>query len=285
MNLEENLINDPWGAIYWCSRNNCDLEVIGKTIAKLLMSNDKNMYETGLEILKAVKSQLQVDKQIRIIKTMNKNLDPVKILEDTKADRIVTAMNYNYSEAMGLITLLETYPLLGLKKYLSSRIFEIIALAIEGIGERSKLIELLRAIIYGPIGMLTPTELNDLINGLNKLGNRGEIILFKADLLMALPEIYPPKYYEEYPQLIKLINKLLKDVVEQSLIRIDKDLDYVMELVDRINLFKLRINHICSELGNFKTCQEVFKNLEDSLNELYSRIGKLIIMSSSYNRA
>ncbi len=285
MNLEENLVNDPWGTIYWCSRNSCDLEVIGKTIAKLLMSSDKNMYRTGLEILKAVKSQLQVDKQLRITKTMITNINPVKILEDTTGDKIVTAMTNDYSEAMGLITLLEIYPLLGLKKYLASRILETISLAIKTIKERSKLVELLRAIIYGPISMLSPLELYDLINSLDKLGNREEIILFKSDLLMALPEIYPPKYYEEYPQLTKLTNKLLKELVEQSLIRIEKDLDFVMELVDRINLFKIRINRVCSELGNFKIYEEIFKDLKDSLSELYSRIGKLILMSSSLNQA
>ncbi len=281
MNIEENLVNDPWGTIYWCSRNNCDLKVIGKTIAKLLMSNDKNRYKTGLEILKAVKSQLQIDKQLLIIKTMTMNIDPVKILEDTTADKIVIAMTNDYNEAMGLITLLEIYPLLGLKKCLASRILETISLAIKTIKERSKLVELLRAIIYGPISVLSPVELFDLINNLDQLGSSGEIILFKSDLLMALSEIYPPKYYEEFSQLTRLINKLLREVLEQALIRIDKDLDFVIELVDRINLFKLRINRVCSELGNFKICEEIFRDLEDSLNELYSRVGKFILMTFS----
>ena len=285
MNLEENLVSDPWGTIYWCSRNNCDLGVIGKTIAKLLKSDDKDMYRIGLEILKAVKSQFRVDKQLSVIKTMIKNIDPAKILEDTKAEKIVAAMNNDYGEAMGLVTLLEIYPLLGLKKYLAARILETIEMALKRIKERSKLLELLRALIYGPISTMSPIELSDLINKLDRLSNGETITFFKADLLMALPEIYPPKYYEEYPQLIKLINKLLKDVIEQAIIKIDKDLDYVKELIDKINLFRLRINNVCRELGNFKTCQEIFKGLEDSLNELYAKVGKLLLMTSFPDQA
>ncbi|MCD6300578.1 MAG: hypothetical protein J7L82_00725, partial [Staphylothermus sp.] len=213
MNLEENLINDPWGTIYWCSRNDCDLEVIGKIIAKLLTSDNREMFKTGLEALKAVKSQLQIDKQIPIMRAILENLDPRQVLENTSGDKIVSAMNYDYREAMGLITLLETYPILGLKKYLPTRILETIAEAFKNIRDWLKLLELLRAIIYGPISVLPPIELNELVHKLDELSYKEEIVWFKADLLMALPEIYPPKYYEEYPQLIKLINKLLKDVV------------------------------------------------------------------------
>ncbi len=281
--LYELLKSDPWGTIYDCLRGKCDLGEIADFIREYLSKpiSDKE-YFYGLEALRALKSQASIDKLLSVLR-MSVTRDLLdKIIRDTEPSVVIDEYLRNYLKGMGLLTLLELYPLFGLSNRLVGRVKELLRLASQKVGDEKQLREFLRSIIYGPLSVIPPERLSEILSFAEKeLPDKPLCLQFKADLLAMIPENYPSKIFLEHSEILESMASLLRSIAEKTILLIEKDLERAIDIYNEVNLFVTRLRRICEDLGRFDLCQKFWEETGDSVREMYNRMGKLIISLSS----
>lgn len=277
--LYDKIMENPWLTIYDCLRSKCDFSEIGRILKDLLMKpmNTKE-YIVGLELLKAIKSQAPVEILFRSISMVVDDKVIKKILEDTKPDKILEEYKKNYFKGMGLITLLEIYPFLNLRDELAERVKELLREAPEKIDNEKDLREFLRALTFGPLSVLSPAKLKDVLVFIrDNLSNKPLCLQTKTDIISMIVDNYPPQILGENIEIIDIIADILREVAENTILLASSELDRAVNIYSDINIFMSKIRKLCEDLGRFDLCRRVWDRAGDALNELYEKIGKIIV--------
>lgn len=283
--LYDKITLNPWTAIYDCLREKCDFAEIGLILKDLLMKpiNSKD-YMIGLELLKSIKSQAPIKELLLSVSMISDDIVIDKIMRDTDPDLIIREYTKNYFKGMGLITLLELYPLFRRSDEMVDRIKRLLLIAPEKIDDEKDLRELLRAVIYGPLSVLTPNRLKDVLMFIrDKLTNKPMCLQVKADIISMVIENYPPRVFEDSPEIIDLLIDILRDVAGNTVSLLTEDLDRAVSIYSDINIFMTEISRLCKELGRFDLCRRVWNRTGNVLDEMYERIGKIIISFNNIN--
>ena len=280
MSFYDEVLSNPWLAAYKCARKKCDLGEAGRILGELLSNPmGSKEYYVGLEFLKALKSQLRLEDFLAVLKSGISRGLVEKLLRDTEPAKILELHRENYLGAMGLLTILELYPLAGLTDELLDRIIKLT----KGASEKFKgkeLIDFCRALIYGPIATLPMDKLIVLIDKVLELPSTPECLVVKADLATMIPDVYPPKILQENPLIAEKIGYLLRDVAENTLLLLEEDPDRALDIYSELSLFQTRMNNICRSLNDWSLCKTVSEKAGETLLRMFEAIGKLYIATS-----
>ncbi|ADI32049.1 hypothetical protein [Staphylothermus hellenicus] len=277
--LYDKIMRNPWLTVYECLRSKCDFSEIGRILKDLLMRpTDTEEYMVGLELLKALKSQAPVEVLLRSISMVVDEGLIKKVLEDTKPEKILEEYRKNYFKGMGLITLLEIFPFLNLRDELAERVKELLRQAPEKIDNEKDLREFLRAITFGPLSVLSPVKLKDVLVFIkDKLSNKPLCLQTKTDIVSMIVDNYPPQILGENTEIIDIIADILREVAENTILLASSELERALNIYSDINIFISKIRKLCEDLGRFDLCRRIWDRAGDSLNELYEKIGKVIV--------
>ncbi len=289
MDLVEKVITNPWLTAYEYTRGEHEAREVANALKILLLQPYMSKkYLTGLEFLKALKSQLPPNEFMRILGICLDEKLLSKLINETEPRKIIKTYKENYGAAMGLITILEILPVLRKTELLVQRIIEIIGLIREEIGEDSKAHELCRALIYGPIASIPPSKLLPVIEEIMKLPGTPGCLMGKIDFLTAVPDIYPPKMLQESRDTIEKLGDLLHNIAEELLVLVEKDPDTAVDAYYQLGLFNTRMNALCRMLGDWTSCRIMKEKGGETLARALEAIGKILVMineadNSSYN--
>ncbi len=280
MSFYDEVVSNPWLAAYKCAQRKCDLSEAGRILGELLSKPmGSREYFIGLEFLKALKSQLRIEDFLTVLrKGISRELIE-KLLRDTEPSKILELYRENYLGAMGLLTVLELYPLAGLTNELLDRIVKLIMEAPKKFKGKD-LIDFCRALIYGPIATLPMDKLVVLIDKVLELPSTPECLIVKADLATMIPDVYPPKVLQENPLIAEKIGILLRDIAENTLLLLEEDPDRALDIYSELSLFQTRMNNICRSLNDWSLCKTVSEKAGETLLRMFEAVGKLYIATN-----
>ncbi len=273
---------DPWMIAYECSRGRCDIrEIALKLRGKLLAPTDSRDYFEGLELFKALKSQLPPQMFIELLKNLLTRDLVEKLTREITCDRVLKYFKESRDKGYSALTILEIYPLLKMKDS-SKRIIAGILSKIDNMGfDEDEKLEIYRALIHGPIASLPLSDMKDIIKlFIDKLGDK-TALQASADLLVMIAQNYPSKLFHENPDIAEHMGLLLKAIAEKTLLLVDDDPDTALRIYHQIGLFKTLISGICRELGDMKLCSRVWRSAGETLEEMFRSLGGLEIMISN----
>ncbi len=281
--LKEEVLNNPWGIAYECSKGRCDIdkiiEVLSGFLSKPISSRE---YKAGLEFIKVLKSQASTDVIFKVMKGIKSKGLVNKLLEDADPDTVISVFEKDYSTALGLLTILELYPSMGLEEILVDYSTKIIVKASKAFGKRNPQIlrELMRALIYGPLTMLRPMDLDKVVNAIRSLPNEPLYLRLKADFLLMIVENYPQGLFLGNTKLIKYMAELVKDLAKGIVSLLSIDSETAMSVYSELNMFISKMNRICVELSTTNPCKLLVNMAGEALEEAHNKIGKLILEST-----
>ena len=281
--LKEEVPNNPWGIAYECSKGRCDIdkiiEVLSGFLSKPISSRE---YKAGLEFIKVLKSQASTDVIFKVMKGIKSKGLVNKLLEDADPDTVISVFEKDYSTALGLLTILELYPSMGLEEILVDYSTKIIVKASKAFGKRNPQIlrELMRALIYGPLTMLRPMDLDKVVNAIRSLPNEPLYLRLKADFLLMIVENYPQGLFLGNTKLIKYMAELVKDLAKGIVSSLSIDSETAMSVYSELNMFISKMNRICVELSTTNPCKLLANIAGEALEEAHNKIGKLILEST-----
>ncbi len=282
--MNSNLVEqfNPWLIAYECSRNKCNTDEIALILReKLLADNNTEKYLQGLELFKALKSQLPPHLFIDMLrKTLTKKLID-KITGEINCERVIEYYKTSRELGYSLLTILEIYPLLGMKDLLKSMIIGIIHKALEEIPDYRDRLELCRALIHGPIASLPLNELKDILRVFREKLDDKACLVAATDLLVMITQNYPPKSFSEYRDIALPIGELLRSIAEKTLLLLEEDPDTALEIYHQLGLFKTYLTGICRELNEWKICDTVWSISKDALNEMFKEVGKIELFNNT----
>ncbi len=263
---------EPWLVVYEYLHGRVKREDLVNKLYKLLSKPYGSPdYLLGLELLKAVKSQLPMDKLIEILKPLRELKE--KLYNDTDPENIVNEYSRDYSVSMGLLTLLEIYPFIGLVDKLDKRIRELTIKAFHEIrGDR--LWEFLRAVIHGPIASLPPTHMVKYLEFLSNLNldRDMDLLKFKIDLLNMILEDYPVKVFVENPGLVERIGLTLDEIGKALLEDVDKE--FIRGVYSDLTVLVSGVNKLCGVEGGVSVCKRIYEIAGDTIKKLYEEISR-----------
>ena len=281
--LKEEVLNNPWGIAYECSKGRCDIdkiiEVLSGFLSKPISSRE---YKAGLEFIKVLKSQASTDVIFKVMRGIKSKGLVNKLLEDADPDTVISVFEKDYSTALGLLTILELYPSMGLEEILVDYSTKIIVKASKAFGKRNPQIlrELMRALIYGPLTMLRPMDLDKVVNAIRSLPNEPLYLRLKADFLLMIVENYPQGLFLGNTKLIKYMAELVKDLAKGIVSLLSIDSETAMSVYSELNMFISKMNRICVELSTTNPCKLLVNMAGEALEEAHNKIGKLILEST-----
>lgn len=281
--LKEEVLNNPWGIAYECSKGRCDIdkiiEVLSGFLSKPISSRE---YKAGLEFIKVLKSQASTDVIFKVMKGIKSKGLVNKLLEDADPDTVISVFEKDYSTALGLLTILELYPSMGLEEILVDYSTKIIVKASKAFGKRNPQIlrELMRALIYGPLTMLRPMDLDKVVNAIRSFPNEPLYLRLKADFLLMIVENYPQGLFLGNTKLIKYMAELVKDLAKGIVSLLSIDSETAMSVYSELNMFISKMNRICVELSTTNPCKLLVNMAGEALEETHNKIGKLILEST-----
>ncbi len=278
--LYERIMNNPWLVAYECSKKKCNLDEVLSVLKQLLSSKQGTKeYIIGLELLKALKSMIPTAMYISLARKVfdEKLLD--KIISDLDPEIIINEYTKNYAVGMSYLTLLETLPFLSKRREAFNIMIDLLKTATARLIDNPELLrELMRALVFGPFSALPPSLLVELLKTLQEeLPNESLILQLKSDLLLMIIENYPPKMFQDYPEIPVMIGRLLRGIAEQNLLLLDKDPDTAIMVYYQVSVFLSKTNNMCSELRDWKPCERIIEEAGETLSEMNRRIGEFII--------
>lgn len=278
--LKEEILNNPWSIAYECSRRKCSVneivEVLSEFLSKPMNSGE---YKAGLEFIKVLKSQAPRDVMSEVIEGIKNRGLVDKLLKDTDPDIVISTFRKDYSMALGLLTILELYPFIGLEERLVDYSTKIIVKAPKVFGRHSPqmLRELMRSLIYGPLTVLRPVDLDKMVDTIRSLPNEPLYLQLKADLLLMIVESYPQGLFLDNIKLITCLAELVRDLAKGIVSLLSGDPEMAMDVYSELNTFISKMNRICVELSTTDPCKLLISIAGKDLEEAYNRIGKLIL--------
>lgn len=282
--LKEKILNNPWSIAYECSKRKCDVnkvvEVLGEFLSKPISSRE---YRAGLEFIKVLKSQAPTDVVFKVIEGIKSKELINKLLKDTDPDTVISVFRKDYPTALGLLTIFELYPSIGLEERLVDYSTKMIVKASKVFGGRNPQIlrELMMALIYGPLTMLRPVDLDKIINTIRSLPNEPLYLQLKADFLLMIVESYPQGLFLDNIKLITHLAELVKDLAKGIVSLLSEDLETAMSVYSELNLFISKMNRTCIELSTTDPCKLLINIAGKALEEAHNKIGKLILESTT----
>ena len=91
--LKEEVLNNPWGIAYECSKGRCDIdkiiEVLSGFLSKPISSRE---YKAGLEFIKVLKSQASTDVIFKVMRGIKSKGLVNKLLEDADPDTVISVL-------------------------------------------------------------------------------------------------------------------------------------------------------------------------------------------------
>jgi len=277
--LYEKIMSDPWLVAYECSKKKCDIAEIIVILRQLLSSHQESReYIIGLELLKALKSMVPPAMYIRLARKVFDEELLDKIVSDLDPEIVINEYAKNYAVGMSYLTLLETLPFLGKRKEAFDKMISILKTATIKLKDDPELLrEFVRALVFGPFSFLSPNLLVKLFRTIQELPDEPLYLQLKSDLLLMIIENYPPKMFQDYPEISVMIGKLLRGIAERNLLIFSEDPDMALSVYYQLSVFLSKMSNMCRELNDWKPCGTVMKEAGETLSEMNSRIGRFII--------
>ena len=277
--MTNTIYDDPWRVAYELAHGAIEADEVGEKLV-MLLSNPINSreYMAGLDLLKAVKSQAPLDKQLKVYKRLASIKE--KILEDTKPETVIDAYLKNHDMGMGLLTLLEIYPLIGLIDELEPRLESMTIKAFEKISDPGKQWSFLRAIIYGPAAVLTSKHMIKYLDFIKGLHDSVEKLVFRIDLLNMIIREYPIKILAENTELIERLSKVLISICNEILSH-SNDLSVINRVYSDFTVLISSINGLCRESEGRIVCEKINELAGHAVREVYEKIGPIMLESNN----
>lgn len=225
----------------------------------------------GLELLKTIKSQVPIEKYISVITNLREIKS--KLYNDTSPENMIKSYLENYSLSMGLLTLLESYPFLGLIDKFMDRVKELTFYAFKKL-KNNELWEFLRALIHGPLTSLLPRQIIEYLEYLEKLEleDFNNPIKFKINLLNMILDNYPVKIFLENSRLTRNIGLMIDRISRSLLENFDEEL--IREIYSDLTVLISNVYKLCGVEDGTKVYREVNELALTSIRELYSEINE-----------
>ena len=270
-------LNDPWKFASKIIRENSvdeAVKALKESIGKPIESRE---FIAGLEFLKALKSlgKPELTNEIFML-VFTKDLAR-KICAELRPEIIVEGFLKSYGLGMAYLTLLEVLALkLGVNESLKL-VKSLIKDALRKL-ESENLREFMRALIYGPLTMLKPPAIKEIIKVALETSEEKDLMLLKAEYLTSLARVHPPTYFiEDEGGIAAEVGLLLKEVVKGSLSLSESDSITAERIYQEVSIFLSEMNVVCKELSDWRPCEKIKEVAGDDLLLFCKVMGERIL--------
>jgi hypothetical protein len=253
-------------------------EIVPENIAERLRelistSPSSPEFKLGLNLLSFLRSLVEPSIRSEILKRALKRDFVARLKELLKPETIVKSYREDYSIGMGLLTLLEVLMPYLTRDEAVKLLTGLSKAAVQGL-EGEALREFSRALIYGPLTNLKSEVLESFLMFMEHLNGHPNIALLKAELLVAILRMYPPKVFIERPGIVGEIGKVLKDVSSTALRAFTEDTLIAERIYWEVNNILSAMSSLCGEIKDWSPCQKILNIAGNELNKMYDVVGR-----------
>lgn len=259
-------------------------EEVAKRVRELISAPPNSPeFKLGLNLISFLKSLVDPSIWAEILRKALKPDLVARLKESVRPETIVESFIEDYSKGMGFLVLLEILMPYLTRDEAIELIIGVCKKAAEGLKGES-LREFSRALIYGPLTNLKPEVLESLLMFIMRLDGHPSIILLKAELLVAVLRLYPPKVFIKRPGIVGEIGNILRDVSIAALRAFKEDPIIAERIYWEVNNILSAMSSLCGELKDWSPCQKILNIAGAELNKMYDVIGRELAEGGSEGR-